>query len=154
MLNYFARDYHMNEAGWYQKQLEQMREALWQMQQRFRTLQDYRKDKQGLWNDNAAYEINGRYLNPHEESCEQILQALQQQHAVLQQAHTLLASAESHTVEINKLSEKIVRLLQITQQELQPSYSNYEVFFNYHSEAKSGLTEVYQLINQANNACN
>ncbi|MEO1432436.1 MAG: hypothetical protein AAFV71_25875 [Cyanobacteria bacterium J06633_8] len=144
----------MNEAVWYKKQIEQLGEALWQMQQQFRTLQDYRKDNQRLWNDNAAYEINGRYLNPHEKSYEQILQALQQQQTLLQKVHTLLTSVERHIVEISELSEEISRLLGITQEELQRSYSNYDMFITYHLEAKSGLREVYQLINQANKACN
>lgn len=143
----------MQDSAWYQKQLEEMEETLSDTQQPFRTLQDERKDIRNIWNDRAADDISSRYLNPHEESSDQILQQLQEQQRVLQQLHRLLTSATSQTVEVNKLSEEIVRLLKITQQELQPSYSNYDVYFDNNSEASSLLPKVDELIRQANNVC-
>ena len=41
-----------------------MEDIVWKMQQRSRTLQDYRKDIRGLWQDEAAKTLNRRYLDP------------------------------------------------------------------------------------------
>ncbi len=143
----------MEEAIWYEKQLEQMAETLWYLQQRSRTLQEYRLDNHRRWDDEASKELNSRYFNPHEEDSQQILRSLQQQHTTLKHAHTRLVLAANLALEANKLSAEISHLLDITRQELQKSYRNYDVYLENHAVAKALLPNIHALISQANNAC-
>lgn len=143
----------MSEANWYTKQLTQMVENLWYLQQRGRTLQEYRLDNHRRWDDEAARELNSRYFNPHEEDTQQVLQSLKQQHNKLNEAHSLLIFANDKAEEANKLSEEIAQLLDITQQEMQKSYINYNVYRENHCAAKALLPSIHALIFQANNFC-
>jgi hypothetical protein len=143
----------MEEAIWYEKQLAQMAETLWYLQQRSRILQEYRLDNHRRWDDEAARELNSRYFNPHEEDSEQILQSLKQQHATLNDAHARLILAANLALEANKLSAEISQLLDITQQELQKSYIDYDVYRENHAAATTLLPGIRALIFQADNAC-
>ncbi|MBW4635881.1 MAG: hypothetical protein KME30_29575 [Iphinoe sp. HA4291-MV1] len=143
----------MKEATWYEKQLIQMVETLWYLQQRSRTLQEYRLDNHRRWDDEASRELNSRYFNPHEEDSQQILRSLQQQHDTLNEAHTRLVSAAHLALEANQLSQEISQLLDITQRELQKSYIDYDVYRENHAAAQTLLPGIHALIFQANNAC-
>lgn len=140
----------MEETTWYAKQRSQMEETLWYMEQRSRSLKDYRKDRQRQWDDQASRDINRRYLNPHEEDTQQMLQLLKQQQTLLKQADRQIESARDCRVKIEKLSEEIERLLQFTQQDIQRTYSDYYVYLDNHLEAKSLLPKIRKLIHQAN----
>ena len=140
----------MEGTTWYAKQRSQMEETLWYMEQQSRSLKDYRKNKQRQWDDQAARDINRRYLNPHEEDTQQMLQLLKQQQTLLKQADSQIESARDCRVKIEKLSEEIERLLQSTQQDIQRTYSDYHVYLDNHLEAKSLLPKIRELIHQAN----
>jgi hypothetical protein len=52
----------MEEAIWYEKQLAQMAETLWYLQQRSRILQEYRLDNHRLMQKRSAKEVRHRQL--------------------------------------------------------------------------------------------
>ena len=143
----------MEEMNWYAKQRSQMEETLWYMKQQSRSLQDYRKDIQKRWNDSAASDLNNRYLNPHAEDVEEMLRSLEQQQTALKQTDTHLESANNSAIAANKLSEEIGNLLEFTQQELERSYSDYQVYQENHAATKSLLPIIEDFIKKAENAC-
>jgi len=130
-----------------------MEDALWRLTQQSRTLQDFRKDISGVWSDTVARELNSRYLNPHEEDDQEIIKAFREQNEALEQAKEKLRIASEQAKEAAELSAKVVESLEFTQQELNSAYKSYDLYIQYHAEARSHLPLVQQFINKANDAC-
>jgi hypothetical protein len=141
----------MEESTWYIKQRSQLEESLWTFKQRSRVLQDYRQDIQGIWRDDAATEINGRYLRPHEEDSQQALIALARQLSSLGESDEKLQMAGQLILEANRLSEEIEKSIIFANQDISRSHSEYSVFQEQSSAARNQLPTIDQLINQANN---
>lgn len=60
-----------------------MEELLWSATQQSRTLQELRKNIQGVWQDEAARELAHRYLDPHESEDQRMLGLLNQEKETL-----------------------------------------------------------------------
>jgi len=140
----------MEESTWYTKQRSQLEESLWILKQQFRVLQDYRQDIRGIWQDDAASEINGRYFYPHEEDTNQSLTALNQQLSSLQQTDAELEIARQHGLEITRLLDEAKKLLDSAREDMSRSHSEYSLFREQNSSARAELPAIAQLINQAN----
>ena len=130
-----------------------MDDLLWSMTQQSRTLQELRKDIQGVWQDEAARELTYRYLDPHESEDQRMLASLNQHMETLEQASTRLASAEKYGQQAEGLALQVDEGLKSTEQELQSAYGNYDTYIHYNSESRSKLPTIQNLINQANSAC-
>jgi hypothetical protein len=143
----------MEESTWYTKQRSQMEESLWTLKQRSRVLQDYRQDIQGVWQDDAASEINSRYFRPHEEDSNQALAALNQQLSSLQQSDAELEIAKQYELEVSRLLDEVKKLLDFASQDISRSHSEYSVFEDQNSAARAELPVIARLINQANSCC-
>lgn len=143
----------MEESTWYAKQRSQIEESLWTLKQRSRVLQDYRQDVQGLWQDDAASEINGRYFYPQEEDSKQALASLNQQLSSLQKTDAELEIAKQHGLEISRLLDEVEKLLDFARQDIYRSHSEYSHFQDQNSAARAELPTIEQLINQANSCC-
>lgn len=143
----------MEESTWYIKQRSQLEESLWQFKQRARVLRDHQQDTQRVWQDDAATEINGRYFRPHEEDSQQSLAALSKQLQLLTETDTKLQISGQLIIEANRLSEEIEKLINFANQDISRSHSEYSVFQEQNSAARSELPIIAQLINQANSCC-
>lgn len=143
----------MEESTWYVKQRSQIEDSLWTLKQRSRVLQDFRQDIQGLWQDDAASEVNGRYFHPHEEDSKQTLAALNQQLSSLQKTDAELEVAKQYGLEISRLLDEVEKLLDFARQDISRSHSEYSYFQDQNSAAKGALPTIEQLINQANSCC-
>jgi hypothetical protein len=130
-----------------------MEDILWAITQESRVLQELRKDIRGIWDDEAARELNSQYLNPHESEDSQMLDGLNQQQDALNLSKEKLESAETSLCQAEEISVDIVDVLESTEKEINNAYSYHDTYIQYHSEAKSIFPAVYKLINQANNAC-
>jgi len=143
----------MEESTWYIKQRSQLEESLWQFKQRARVLRDHQQDTQRVWQDDAATELNGRYFRPHEEDSQQSLAALSKQLQLLNETDTKLQTSGQLIIEANRLSEEIEKLINFANQDISRSHSEYSVFQEQNSAARSELPIIAQLINQANSCC-
>jgi hypothetical protein len=130
-----------------------MEEAIWSLSQQSRVLQDLRKDKRGVWNDEAAREINSRYLNPHEIDSQQMLAALEQQKRALDQTDARLGAAQADAQQADAYAMVVIDKLKFVEQDITNAFSLYDLFVQYNSDARSKLPRVYELIHYANNAC-
>lgn len=130
-----------------------MEDMLWAISQQSRVLQEFRQDIRGLWSDEAAREINSRYLDPHEQDNQQMLAALQQQAELLSQVDSQLQAAQSNAQQANHLAEAVVEHLKLTEQDLLTTHSHYNVYAHYNAEAQGKLPQIYQLIQQADSVC-
>jgi hypothetical protein len=130
-----------------------MEEALWSMSQRSRRLQELRQDIRHVWDDEAAREINGRYLNPHETDNVQMAVALNEQNVGLRAAEQHLGLADSLELQIDECAAIVEEKLRFARQDLDGSYSNCDQYVHYNAEARSKFPVVQQLIGRANSAC-
>ncbi len=137
----------------YQKQRDKMADTIWLMQQRSRTLQEYRRNTEQLWNDDASKDIKMRYLNPHETDSNTFCDLLKDQQNQLQEADKKMEQASALAIEINQLSTEVNRLIDITNQEMQRAYYDYNIYQENYGSATDKFPQIQQLINQANNAC-
>ena len=66
--------------------LNSLDDALWSGAQQSRVLQDLRRDIRIVWDDEAAHEINSRYLNSHEADDLSLREEIKEQDELLKQA--------------------------------------------------------------------
>lgn len=130
-----------------------MEDEIWYMKQQSRVLQEFRRDVQGFWDDEAAREMNVRYLNPHEDDDKQMITGLDGQQNALQEAQVKLASASEHALRAEKLSVEMLEQLEYADQDVSIAYQFYEQYQDYHSHARSFLPEIEKLITEANSVC-
>jgi hypothetical protein len=130
-----------------------MEETLWSMSQRSRMLQELRNDIRRVWDDEAAHQINSRYLNPHEADNVRMTAGLNEQSELLKTAEQHLEFAKSLEWQIDECAAMVTEKLRFAEQDLDGSYSNYDRYVHYNAEACSRFPLVQQLIDRANLAC-
>lgn len=130
-----------------------LEETLWSMSQRSRTLQELRKDIRLVWDDEAAREINSRYLNPHESDDVRMAVTLNDQNGHLRTAEEHLELANSLELQIDECAAVVVEKLRFANQDMDSSYSNYDQYVHYNAESRSKFPLVRQLVSRANSAC-
>lgn len=130
-----------------------MEESLWSLRQQSRVLEELRKEMRSIWNDEAARDINGRYLDPHEIDSQQMIAAMNHQKATLERSGSKLESAQAEGVKADQCAVAITDMLNFMEQDLNNGFSNYDMFLNKNSDARSKLPQIYDFIRHANNAC-
>lgn len=133
--------------------LNSMDDAIWSITQELRVLQELRRDIRIVWEDEAAREINSRYLNPQEVDALGMRDEMQQQSELLKQADHKLHAAKEFRKQADDLSKTVGERSQFARQDLDNAYSSYDVFVQYNADARSKLPTIQQLINRANSAC-
>ena len=56
-----------------------MEDGLWFLTQKLRDVKEYRLDTSAVWDDEAAHELNGHFLNPLEDDSEEMIKELVKQ---------------------------------------------------------------------------
>lgn len=130
-----------------------LEETLWPLSQQSRSLQDLRRDISHVWNDEAAREINSRYLNPHEGDNSRMQTALNKQKELLEQASQKLESTKEFAQQIEECAAVVTEKLRFVEQDMDNAYSNYDLYVQYNSDARSKFPLVQELISHANAAC-
>lgn len=130
-----------------------MEDLLYTMTRESRTLQELRKDVQGIWVDAAARELNARYLNPHEGDDQQMLAALDNQKNTLDQTRKNLDLAQTCARQAENHAAVVIENLQSPEQEIDKLRNDYDRYKHYDSEARSKLPIIQGWIDRANDAC-
>ena len=130
-----------------------LEEALWSINQQARVLQDLRRDIRLVWEDEAARELNGRYLNPHESDDLSMRQQMKEQVELVNQAHNKVREAKEFGQQAEDFAKTVCERTQFARQDLDSAYSNYDLYVQYNSDARSKFPIIQRLINQANDAC-
>lgn len=143
----------MNYSTRAERQKEKLKESLWQLDRRFRGLQEHRDRIRGLWEDDAAAELNQRYFNPHQEDSDQSQKQLDQQLKTLQAADAKLREAADFAQEISRLSSIVEKMLAFAEEDIARSNSEYDVFKEQTSLALAELPHINGLMDNANNSC-
>lgn len=131
----------------------QMENLLWSMIQESRVLQSYRNEIRGLWQDEAARDLTGRFLDPHENEDKRMLEALGQQNTALERAEERMENSANFVRTAEEYGVHVRDGLMETDQELQNCF---RVFYRYAQrteEAQSKFSSITALIHDAANAC-
>jgi hypothetical protein len=130
-----------------------LEEALWSISQQSRVLQHLRRDIRMVWEDEAARELNGRYLNPHETDDLSMREQMKEQVELVKQAHNQVTQAEEFGRQAEDFAKSVCERAQFARQDLDNAYSHYDLYVQYNSDARSKFPVIQQLINRANDAC-
>jgi methyl-accepting chemotaxis protein len=130
-----------------------MEEVVWRITRQSRDLQELRMEIHAVWDDGAAREINGRYLNVHAEESEQVHRALEQQHLALQEVKAKLLEVNDLALRANELANQIEQTIQMVQQESKNAHASYEQCVENFAAARSLIPVVYKTIEEANHCC-
>jgi hypothetical protein len=133
--------------------LNTMDDALWSVKQQSRVVQELRREIRIVWDDEAAREINGRYLNSHEADDLSMKEEIKEQAALLKQTDHKLVESKELGRKAEEFSKTITERNQFARQDLDNAYSSYDVFVQYDADARSRFPIIQQLINRANSAC-
>jgi hypothetical protein len=128
-------------------------EELWRLGQQSRVLQEFRANTRRVWNDQAAKDINGKYLEPHKDESSKMQKHLGEQRSALDQATAHIESAEGIGQKAAKCSTQTEQFLREAKEHTQSAYGHYEVCRRLQDDAKKRCDEVAALILEANGAC-
>lgn len=130
-----------------------VKDELWALSQRSRGLGSFLSELRLIWNDSAAQEISGRYLNPQQEDDARMQQALGEQQSALEQAQSQVATIAELAAEAEKLAQKIEQLLGDTSREVSTANNHYQTFTQFNNNAYNQFPTIRQFINNANQSC-
>ncbi|HEX7333179.1 MAG TPA: hypothetical protein VF290_16865 [Pyrinomonadaceae bacterium] len=133
--------------------LSSLDDALWSAAQQSRVLQDLRRDIRIAWDDEAAREINSRYLNSHEADDLSIREEIKEQDELLKQADHKVDTSQKLSRQAEDFSKTAGERSQFARQDLDNAYSSYDVFVQYNADARAKFPTIQQLIKRANSAC-
>src|SRR5688572_5389709 len=103
--------------------LNSLDDAIWSLTQASRVLQELRRDISVVWEDEAAREINSRYLNPHETDALSIRDEIQEQAELLKQADQKLHGAKEFRQQADHHAKTVAERSQFARQDLDNAYS-------------------------------
>lgn len=130
-----------------------MEDELWFLTQKLREVTEYRLDTRAVWNDEAAYEINGHFLNPLEEDATEMVKELNLQMDFLQQVDGKLENASQLARKAEKLSREVTQHLQEADEMNLNVHTHLDLFVHHNTEALEIMPQVYHFIAQANESC-
>src|SRR5215467_3526390 len=105
-----------------------LEEALWSINQQSRVLQGLRRDIKMVWEDEAARELNGRYLDPHETDDLSMREQMKEQVELMKQAHNQVREAEGIGRQAEDCSKTVCERTQFARQDLNNAYSDYDLY--------------------------
>ena len=130
-----------------------MEDAVFRLQHQARHLQEFRRDIAGLWDDNAARQLNQRYLDPHETDAAEINMELQGQYVALEKANEHFAQADQHAIQVENLSFAVAESLAFMRRESATAREFQEHHRAQNVQAKSLIVKVDESIAAASAVC-
>lgn len=130
-----------------------MEEILWRMRRHSQDLQELRGSIRGLWDDDAAREINSRYLNPHQEDTRRISTALLAQNDALEQSQAHVQAAVKHESQAKEFAVIVKQSLEFTAQESRQALNHHDQSLQQTAIGKELLPQISELIQSANSSC-
>ncbi|MGD1957388.1 MAG: hypothetical protein ACFB2Y_00950 [Fulvivirga sp.] len=108
-------------------ELVQFEDRFWYFKQYAKQLQEYRDEISIIWDDNAAGEINGRFLDPQRDDCDLFEESLGKQYEYLKEMtnHCLKLSADFELVKA--MGREIDVFLQQCAEDISKSLNTMEV---------------------------
>lgn len=130
-------------------ELSQFEDEIWYFHQYARTMQDYRDEISIVWDDNAAVEINGRYLDTHRDDHEKMEENLKDQHQSLMVLNEKFQILMGYFEKVNELSMKIETLINACHEDIAKSYNTMEFSKLKRSEAQLSLNKAVDALSKA-----
>lgn len=118
-----------------------------------RQLQEIRQRIAPFWEDEAAREINLRYLNPHADENDAMLEGCARQLAVLRATNTELEMAEKSALAVELLASDITEQLDLCEQDLALCFQYFEHYAQATSVTSALFVRIDELISNAFIVC-
>lgn len=131
-----------------------MDDELWHLVQQSSRLQTFRQEIQARWADEAAQQLNMRYLNPHEMDASSLINYLIQQSDGLSETAAKLTNVQELSLQIETLMETLGSQVEYCKQDEIIFHQLHEQYREYYTGARSLFPDIEQLINLANTFCN
>jgi len=116
-------------------------------------LQRFRNDISTKWNDAASRDINLRYLNPHEEDCEHMVNALMVQNEMLDNLKARIVGAEKCIGTARSISNSIMAKCRDADEDEQRVYAILEIADLRIAEVSDAMPTLTVMLNQASQCC-
>jgi hypothetical protein len=126
-----------------------MNDALWHTEQQTRTLQLFLEDVRGVWFDENSRRTHTRLLEPHQSDTTNMLQYFHQQEDSLAIATVKLKDAAAALVQAQIAETNVHLNIGYTEEEMQTSAHEYELYAQYNNLARLDIPLVYALIEKA-----
>lgn len=130
-----------------------MEDAVFKLQHQARILQEFRRDIGGLWDDNAARQVNQRYLDPHEADAAEINTELHSQYLALEKASDHFTQANQHAIQVENLSFAVTESLTFMRRESTTAREFQEHHRAQNVQAKGLIVKVDESIAAASAVC-
>ena len=130
-----------------------LQDQIWLLERRSRSVQDFRKDIQSIWNDEAAREINNQYLAPHESDDKNMLKAFKEHQRLSDRVKQKCASSREYFLKINESANQLPKRFELIRENIQSAHCHNDEYLSYREEARAQFREIRSLIKQANQAC-
>ena len=130
-----------------------LEDEIWLLTQKLNDVTEYRLDIRTVWNDEAAFELNGRYLDPLESDAQMLLTELNLQMQYLEQVNANLKEALQLAVKADTLSRKSAQYLKEAYEMSLKTYTHLDLSTEHNTVALETIPKVYELISQANKIC-
>jgi len=130
-----------------------LQDQIWLLERRSRSLQDFRKDIQSIWNDEAAREINDQYLSPHESDDKNMLKAFKEYQRLSDQVKQKVDSSREYFLKINESANQLPERFELIRENISSANCHNDEYLSYREEARAQFREIRRLIKQANQAC-
>lgn len=131
-----------------------MDDELWHLVQQSNRLQTFRQEIQARWADEAARQLNMRYLNPHEADSSSVIEYLVQHSSGLTEATAKLSTFRELSLHIETLMETLGSQVEYCEQDVVVFHQLHEQYREYHTGARALFPSIEELINRANALCN
>lgn len=116
-------------------------------------LQSLRRRIAGSWDDEAARELNLRYLNPHSDETEHMLSGCSQQMSALEKTNVSSIAAEQAATRVEALGLDILEQLDLADQDLMLSHQYVEQYSDSASRVQALFGRIDELLSQATAIC-
>ena len=130
-----------------------MEEILWKFSRQNRDLRDLRKDIRRIWDDDAARDINRRYLEPHDADAREVEASLRKQSIAISEAAALRRQAEEEARRATEFAANMNLSLSAVDRELPLLFSSFEEAKQLHGKGQDLIPIIDRFIQSANTPC-
>ncbi|SMB82010.1 hypothetical protein [Deinococcus hopiensis] len=141
----------MTDLTWYRTRLQHLDDRLWLLKRVTYDVGGLEDRLRGLWNDSAAHEVQGRFVQPLHEEHSAAHHALIQGAHHLHQLHVRLEELHEHCRQLAQLSDFMTEILGEAQREIQRSHQERERSLTLTGHVLQSALEIERLVSSADN---
>lgn len=128
----------MNDVAWCRSVLDRLAERMLGLTQFLKWYGQDLQDLRANWDDTAAREVFGRYLEPQQQNASALRDALVEQQKLLWEAVERMKGVDDPAAEIQQLSEEAAKLREQSHHDVRTSHGQTDVSLDNAAAAREG----------------